>query len=309
MPSRPPQLPSLSAIRVFEAAARHESFTRAAEELGMTQAAVSYQIKSLEEELGLALFQRLPRKVVLTAMGKRLATPVTEAFSTLRSAFAQNAERSEGELSITTLPTFASKWLVHRLGTFQLQNPKLAVRLDTSIALADLTTGEFDVSIRAGKGTWPGMITHFLLPNLYTPLVSPKLLKTLGPRPTPRDLATLPLLGRTDWWLNWLTEAGATDVDLSGRRELALYVEEFDVKSALAGHGVAIASPIFFGRELESGSLVNPFPPVLRDPLDYWVTYPEFRQRSEKIRTFVQWILAEAKPEASPKGARRATRT
>jgi len=227
----------------------------------------------------------------------------------LRSAFAQNAERSEGELSITTLPTFASKWLVHRLGTFQLQNPKLAVRLDTSIALADLTTGEFDVSIRAGKGTWPGMITHFLLPNLYTPLVSPKLLKTLGPRPTPRDLATLPLLGRTDWWLNWLTEAGATDVDLSGRRELALYVEEFDVKSALAGHGVAIASPIFFGRELESGSLVNPFPPVLRDPLDYWVTYPEFRQRSEKIRTFVQWILAEAKPEASPKGARRATRT
>ncbi|WP_394830781.1 LysR substrate-binding domain-containing protein [Pendulispora rubella] len=308
MPSRP-QLPSLSAIRVFEAAARHESFTRAAEELGMTQAAVSYQIKSLEEELGLALFQRLPRKVVLTPMGKRLATPVTEAFSTLRSAFAENVERSEGELSITTLPTFASKWLVHRLGTFQLQNPKLAVRLDTSIALADLTTGQFDVSIRSGAGNWPGMVTHFLLPNLYTPLVSPKLLKTLGPRPSPRDLARLPLLGRTDWWINWLAHAGATDVDLSGRVELALYVEEFDVKSAIAGHGVAIASPIFFAKELESGSLVNPFPPVIRDPLDYWLAYPEFRQRSEKIRTFVKWILAEAKPEASPKGARRASRT
>src|SRR5262249_45094238 len=149
-------------------------------------AAVSYQIKSLEEELGLALFQRLPRKVVLTAVGKRLATPVNEAFTTLRSAFAENAERSEGELSITTLPTFASKWLVHRLGTFQLQNPQLAVRLDTSLTLADLTTGQFDVSIRSGKGSWPGIVAHFLLPNLYTPLVSPKLFKTLGPRPTPR---------------------------------------------------------------------------------------------------------------------------
>ncbi|WP_394827596.1 LysR substrate-binding domain-containing protein [Pendulispora albinea] len=294
---RPPPLPPLSAIRVFEAAARHESFTRAAEELGMTQAAVSYQIKLLEQELGMPLFQRLPRKVVLTATGKRLASPVVEAFTILRAAFADTSERAEGELSISTLPTFASKWLVHRLGTFQLRNPKLAVRLDTSIGLVDLTGGAFDVSVRLGSGEWPGLASHFLLPNAYTPLLGPKLLRTLGPHPKPLDLLKLSLLGRTAWWIRWFAEAGVEGVDLSGRVELALYQEQFDVTAAIEGHGVALASPLFFAREIEAGLLVHPFGPVVRDRNAYWVAYPEFRRRSEKIRTFVSWILGEAKAD------------
>src|SRR5687767_13964178 len=121
-------LPPLSAIRAFEAAARLQSFTRAANELHMTQAAVSYQIKQLEQRLGLILFQRLPRQVVLTAAGQRLAPSVLDAFKTLQTAFAQALERAESELAITSLPTIASNWLVPRLGTFQLAHPKLAVR-------------------------------------------------------------------------------------------------------------------------------------------------------------------------------------
>ena len=305
MSTRPRPLPSLSAIRVFEAAARHESFTRAAEELGMTQAAASYQIKLLEQELGIALFQRLPRKVVLTSAGKRLAPSVVEAFTTLRTVFAENIERSESELSISTLPTFAAKWLVYRLGTFQLQNPKLAVRLDTSVELADLAGGAFDIGIRSGGGKWPGLTSHFLLPSSFTPLLSPKLLQTLGARPGPKDLLKLSLLGRTAWWNRWFAEAGVSGVDLSGRVELALFQEQYDVTAAIEGHGVAITSPLLFAREIEAGRLVHPFAPVLLDPHAYWVVYPEFRRGSEKIRTFVNWILAEAKADARPKAPRR----
>jgi LysR family transcriptional regulator, glycine cleavage system transcriptional activator len=294
-------LPALSAIRAFEAAARLASFTRAAEELGMTQAAVSYQIKRLEERLGLTLFQRLPRKVVLTQAGEQLAPAVLDSFQALRAAFARTLERAESELAITALPTIAANWLVPRLGAFQLAHPRLAVRLDTGVPLVDLTQGEFDIGIRNGRGEWPGLAAHFLLPSLYTPLCSPVLLDS-GVLNAPADLLKLPRMGRERWWRAWLTAAGVNDSDLSARPGVELGVEQYEVTAAIAGHGVAITSPLFFRAEIEAGRLVQPFARVLRDERDYWLVYPAARRQSAKIRAFRDWILEQAarEPAFSP---------
>lgn len=287
------RLPPLPAIRAFEAAARLSSFTRAAQELHMTQAAVSYQIKQLEQRLGLPLFQRLPRQVALTPDGEQLAATVQEAFKLLRGAFEQTLKRSEGELAITSLPTIAATWLVPRLGAFQLAHPRVAVRLDSSVAAVDFGRGEFDVGLRNGLGEWPGLVAHRLLPSLFTPLCSPEVARRLR---TPADLLAEPRFGRERWWRQWLEMAGVANADAS-TPSTGLSVEQFEVTSAIAGHGVAITSPLFFRKELASGELVQPFPLTLRDERDYWLVYPAMRANSAKIRAFRAWLLDEAEKE------------
>ena len=284
-------LPSLPAIRAFEAAARLGSFTRAADELHMTQAAVSYQIKQLEQRLGLGLFHRQPRQVVLTPAGDRLAPVVLDAFKQLRTAFEQALERAETELAITALPTIAAAWLVPRLGAFQLAHPRLAVRLDSAVQLVDLTRGEFDVGIRIGAGEWPGLDADFLLPSLFTPLCSPALRERLR---TPADMLALPRFGRERWWRAWFAAAGLPDADLTAKPGIELDVEHHAVTAAIAGHGVAISSPLFFEQDLAAGRLMQPFDPVVRDRRDYWLTYPAALRNSDKIRAFRAWLLAQA---------------
>ena len=284
-------LPSLPAVRAFEAAARLGSFTRAADELHMTQAAVSYQIKQLEQRLGLGLFHRQPRQVVLTPAGQRLAPAVLDAFKQLRTAFAQAIERVETELAITALPTIASAWLVPRLGAFQLTHPRLAVRLDTTVELVDLNRGEFDVGIRIGAGEWPGLDADFLLPSLFTPLCSPALRERLR---TPADMLALPRFGRERWWRAWFAAAGLADADLTAKPGVELDVEQHAVTAAIAGHGVALSSPLFFEQDIAAGRLLQPFELVVRDQRDYWLTYPTTLRTSEKIRAFRAWLLAQA---------------
>ncbi len=284
-------LPPLSAIRAFEAAARLGSFTRAADELHMTQAAVSYQIKQLEQRLGLGLFHRQPRQVVLTPAGHRLAPAVLDAFKQLRTAFAQAIERVETELAITALPTIAAAWLVPRLGAFQPTHPRLAVRLDTTVELVDLNRGEFDVGIRIGAGEWPGLDADFLLPSLFTPLCSPALRERLR---TPADMLALPRFGRERWWRAWFAAAGLADADLTAKPGVELDVEQHAVTAAIAGHGVALSSPLFFEQDIAAGRLLQPFELVVRDQRDYWLTYPTTLRTSEKIRAFRAWLLAQA---------------
>ncbi|WP_242163563.1 transcriptional regulator GcvA [Lysobacter sp. M15] len=284
-------LPPLPAIRAFEAAARLGSFTRAADELHMTQAAVSYQIKQLERRLGLGLFHRQPRQVVLTPAGHRLAPAVLDAFKQLRTAFAQAIERVETELAITALPTIASAWLVPRLGAFQLTHPRLAVRLDTTVELVDLNRGEFDVGIRIGAGEWPGLDADFLLPSLFTPLCSPALRERLR---TPADMLALPRFGRERWWRAWFAAAGLADAELTTKPGVELDVEQHAVTAAIAGHGVALSSPLFFEQDIAAGRLLQPFELVVRDQRDYWLTYPTTLRTSEKIRAFRAWLLAQA---------------
>ena len=182
MTKLPSKLPPMSAVRVFEAAARHQSFTRAAEELGMTQAAISYQIKVLEDRIGAPLFIRMPRQVILTQKGRQLAPAVTDAFEALRTAFAGVEEMVQSVLSITTLTTFAANWLIPRLGRFQQLQPGIAVKIDVSPHVAEFAQTEFDIAIRSGNGDWPGLEAHLLFPNLFTPVCSPDLIRGIDLR-------------------------------------------------------------------------------------------------------------------------------
>ena len=214
------KLPPLTAIRAFEAAARHESFTKAAAELGMTQAAISYQVKLLEDRVGAPLFLRQPKKVVLSEVGKRLAPQVSEAFHRLEAAFAAMRGTAEGVLSVTTVHTFATNWLVPRLGAFQLAHPDIAVRLDVSSRTLDLTREEFDIGIRGGQGAWPGHKAHRLMEGEFTPLCSPELLARSGPLKEPADLLRLPRLDAHDeWWRQWFALAGVDYVKPPRRRQ------------------------------------------------------------------------------------------
>ena len=289
-----PALPPLAAVRAFEAAARHGSFTKAAEELGMTQAAVSYQVKLLEDRLGAPLFLRLPKRVALSEAGKRLATPVSEAFQRLEAAFAAMRETSEGVLSVTVIMSFAHNWLVPRLGTFQLAHPNIAVRLDTSQQLVDFSREEVDVGIRSGRGVWPGLKAHLLMPTEFTPLCSPALLARAGKLDGPADLLRLPLLDwRDEWWLQWFALAGIADPKPAPHPTIQLESQVLLGQAAMAGQGVAILTPAYFAADIAAGRLVQPFDLVGRSESSFWLVYPQERQSSPKIRAFRDWILKE----------------
>ncbi|MFJ7352724.1 LysR substrate-binding domain-containing protein [Phyllobacterium sp. NPDC097923] len=290
----PMNLPPLAAIRVFEAAARHGNFTKAAEELGMTQAAVSYQIKLLEERVGSPLFLRLPRQVVLTEIGARLAPATTEAFEILRAAFATTRESADGILTIATIPTFAATWLVPRLGSFQMENPALAVRLKSGREMTDFVRQEADVGIRSGTKEWPGLVCHKLFQAYFTPMLSPALAASVGGVKTPTDLLKLPILDPGDpWWNIWFSLVGIEKPTLRGDLRNRLGDQHLEGRAVLAGQGVGILTPFFFQPELQQGQLIQPFDIVGSSEHAYWLVYPEARRNVPKIRAFRDWMLGQ----------------
>ena len=221
-PSGPP-LPPLAAIRAFEAAARHGSFTAAGAELSMTQAAVSYQIRILEERVGAPLFRRRARGVALTAEGQRLAEPAGEAMAILREAFAE-ARRDAGEtLVISVLATFATHVLAPGLGRFQIAHPAITTRVEIDHRMADLLAGEATVAIRAGQGVWPGLRADHLMRATYTPMVSRAFVERHGPLRSPEDLLSVPRLDADDPdWALWFRAAGVMPPPATGRTHPAL---------------------------------------------------------------------------------------
>jgi LysR family glycine cleavage system transcriptional activator len=280
----------LSALRIFEAAARLKSFTRASEELGVTQAAVSWQVKALEQRLDQPLFRRLPREVELTASGERLARAAGEAMALLRTALADLTETGEGVLSVTTLESLAVQWLAPRIGAFQIAHPKIAVRLETSGSLADLQRGGFDVGLRSGSGDWPGLQSHFLFHAGVTPLCTPSVRQELG-LARPQDLLSAPLIGLEEEWAQWFEAAGLAAPAPTARGRLIADLQSIEVGSALAGRGVALGSPILFAPELAQGRLVQPFPILSTRSAGHWLTYPKDRRRAPKIMAFREWLL------------------
>lgn len=292
-------LPPLSAIRVFEATARHLSFTRAAEELGMTQAAVSYQIKLLEERLGAPLFLRRPRGIVLTEAGQRLAPRTSEAFDILRDAYGRFSEAEPATLIVNTMHTFASQWLAPRLGTFQLAHPEIAVRLETTSRVVDFAREEVDVVVRAGKGQWPGLVAHELLAVRFTPMLSPRLAASVGGIREPKDILKLTLVDPRDpWWISWFNANGLPLEALERQESPSLSMQALDAEVAMAGLGVALLTPAYYRRELAEGKLIQPFEQVLDEGNSYWLAYPESRRNVPKIRAFRDWIVAEAAKES-----------
>jgi len=289
-----PNLPPLTAVRAFEAAARHQSFTKAAEELGMTQAAVSYQVKVLEDRLGKALFVRLPKKVELSETGRRLAPAVAAAFQGLHAAFAELRETDDSVLAATVVHTFATNWLVPRLGAFQQLHPEIKVRIDLSGRNVDFTREDFDIGIRGARGKWPGLRADQLMPIAFTPLCSPDFLARHGPWPSPDDMLKAPRLDAHDeWWRLWFQAAGISDTPPVAPSNVSLDVQSLLGTAAIAGQGIAMLMPAFFAADLAAGRLVQPFPLMATDGTAYWLVYPEARKSVRKIRAFRDWILGE----------------
>ena len=292
------RLPPLAAVRVFEAAARHGNFSRAGEELAMTQSAVSYQMKLLEERLGGPLFVRNGRAMALTAPGQRIAPQVTEAFTLLDKAFAAARTENDTILNITAPQTFSANWLSSRIGDFNLVQPDLAVRLNVSDTLVDLANSEYDVAIRGmpprGAPEWertPGLIAHFLMRMAVTPLASPEFLARHVVR-EPADLQSVPRLSPEDeWWDVWF--ASLTEPDPRGQYRPGIRFESqvLDGHAAMAGHGVAILSPPMFQNAIRAGQLVQPFPQVAYYRNSCWLVYAEHKRNLPKVRALRDWLL------------------
>jgi LysR family transcriptional regulator, glycine cleavage system transcriptional activator len=291
------RLPPLAAVRVFEAAARHENFTQAAAELGMTQAAVSYQIRLLEERLGASLFARIKGRVSLTDAGRRIAPLVAAAFETLEDAFSGLVAEDQALLSISTAQTFATTWLAPRLGNFQIRHADLAVRLSTDNRIVDFTTGEFHAAIRMGRGDWPGLKCHFMFRLHFSPICSAEF-AARHRFERPAQLLDVPRLSPADdWWRDWFAEAGVAA--RAGRPDPGLVLDNqvIEANAAFAGAGIAMMTPMFWRPELAAGRLVQPFPLVHVTDRGHWLVYPEGRRNQPKIAALRDWLLAEVEAE------------
>ncbi len=288
------RLPPLAAVRVFEAAARHGNYTRAAEELGMTQAAVSYQMKLLEERLGVALFARSGRGIALTEIGQRIAPQLTGAFDAMGQAFASVHAETEGVINITAPRTLATNWLASRLGSFQLARPDLAVRLHVGDEMVDLLAGEADVALRGAPGPMPGLCCHFLMGMPVAPFASPAFLAKHPAVRSPADLLGLPRLSyRDDWWDLWFAAAMGEAPDYEDLAGVRFDSQILDGSAAIAGHGVSILSPPMWLPAIAAGQLVQVLPHTAQYRNAFWLMYPESKRNQPRIRAFRDWLLAE----------------
>lgn len=291
------RIPPLTAVRAFEAAARHGHFTRAAGELGMTQAAVSYQIKLLEERLGATLFARSGRGLVLTEAGRRIAPEVTRAFELLDTAFGGVRDEAESVLTVSAPTSFAANWLAGRLGTFQLTRPGLAVRLDIDDTIVDLSSGVADVAVRAGVPPWPGLAHHFVMRMAFAPFAAPALIARHPPVRRPEDLLALPRLADEHWWPLWFRSAGI-DAPTDAAGGIRFDSQVLQGNAAINGHGVALLSPLLWQPQVASGQLVRLSPTIGFWRCGIWLVHPESKRNAAKIRAFREWLLAEVRTAA-----------
>jgi LysR family transcriptional regulator, glycine cleavage system transcriptional activator len=288
------KLPSLASIRAFESAARLGSFAQAASELGTTSASVSYHVRQLERQIRLPLFRRHAQRVELTTAGAVIAREATNAFAALRASFVRAVDVDESLLALTTLPSFGAGWLTPRLGNFRAQHPRISLRLDTSNDAEDLNDGRFDAAIRNGNGRWPGLKAIKLLPSIFMPLCAPKLKSVAAGLSNPRRSVDLPLLGRPDWWAMWFRARGFDSVPSRDKFGMSLTHEYLDIAAAVAGHGIAIGSPLLFRADIDAGRLVPAHDAVATDGRAFWLAYPAARAHSRKIALFGEWLEVEA---------------
>ncbi|HSK41115.1 MAG TPA: transcriptional regulator GcvA [Arenibaculum sp.] len=289
------RLPPLNAVRAFEAAARHLSFTRAAEELNVTQAAISHQIKALEETLGIVLFRRLNRALLLTEAGQSFMPPVRDALDLIADATARlKVVESGGPLTVSTIASFAAKWLVPRLPRFQQRHPNIDVLISTTPQLIDFGQHDADIAIRFGRGGWPGLRSERLLTEEIFPVCAPALRAGPPPLRTPADLAHVTLL-HDDFrigWEMWLESVGIDTVD---HRRGPRFTDSFLVlHAALAGQGVALGRGVLAAEDIAAGRLVRLFDVALASDVAYWVVAPERHFERPKVKAFRDWVMDEA---------------
>ncbi|WNG32604.1 transcriptional regulator GcvA [Archangium violaceum] len=286
------RIPPLGALRAFEAGARHLSFTRAAAELCVTQAAISHQVRQLEDWLGVSLFERRGHALRLTAKGAAYLRELTPAFERMSEATTRLYEREQGPLRITVLPSFASCWLVPRLEGFRRLHPDIELHLTSSAELWDFLDDRFDLGIRSGLGRWTGLKAYQLADEALSPVCSPSLAKKLR---SPSDLRKVRLLHDTpkDGWRRWLDGAGVDGVDAEAGP--AFNDAGLVLQAAVHGHGVALGRLLLASDDLKAGRLVQPFAKALPNDFSYWLVHPRPLTERRDVAAFRTWLLSEVK--------------
>jgi LysR family glycine cleavage system transcriptional activator len=288
----PRRLPPLTALRAFEAAGRHANFARAAEELSITPAAVSQQVRSLEDFLGVRLFTRRARGVELTAAGAEYARSLGLLLDQLALA-TERARRTEEprRLTIATTPSFAARWLMPRLTGFLELHPQFDVRLSTSNAIADFARQDIDVAVRYGTGRWPGLKAQLLLSAELFPVCSPAFRQGSHPLRAPADLRPRTLLRlATDDWPRWFEAAG-----LGSRRAEGPQFSDAGLlaQAAVAGQGVALGQSVIVADDLAAGRLIEPFELRIPSGMAYYLAAPPEMFQSRKVAAFQRWLRRE----------------
>lgn len=295
MANAPRRLPNLSALRAFEAAARHENFTDAAQELFVTHSAISHQIRALEGELGAALFQRSGRRVTLTEIGHAYAQQITAAFTNIALATASIVrDQRTPRLVLSTIPSFAARWLAPRLGRFILANPEIDLELRSSTDLVDLEHADVDVGIRFGTGPYPELHCEPLMRETFLVACSPHFNGGVFPQ-TPADLTSFTLLrSDAERWRFWLDAAGLHDAQPPARG--AIYEDSsLLIEGAAEGLGIAMVRSSLAADALASGRLVPLFPEIVApSPWSYWVVTSKANAERAPVRKFREWVVAEA---------------
>ena len=296
-------VPGTRALRTLEAAARHLNFTRAADELGLTPAAVSHQIKEFEDQLGMALFARTSRTMRLTEAGAVLFEASTDAIDLLNRAVSRASKLARGQslLKVTADAHFAAKWLMRRVDGFRAIRPDIELRFDISYEVRDFDLDDVDVGIRFGTGKYPGLAADRLFDNVIIPVCSPRLLRDGPPLKTPRDLFNHRLV-HIEWsrqgvtwpnWRMWMAAAGVDDFDDS--RTVVFGTSSDCVQAAVEGSAVALADFAMVAHDLSDGRLVQPFDLGVRmaSEFAYFLVYPQSAADDPRIAAFRGWILAE----------------
>jgi LysR family glycine cleavage system transcriptional activator len=290
-------LPSLHALHVFEAAARYMSFTEAAGELHITQTAVSHQVKALESELGVALFRRGPRRVSLTAAGRAWAAELGPIFARLEAAHRKlrhASRRGQGEVALSIIPSFASRWLVPRLGRFLDVHPQMELRISASAHLVDFATEPVDLGIRYGTGRYPGLAVERLAADAWVVVAAPALLARRRPR-APRDLLGELLLhdDTPGAWATWLARQGVSGASPERRTEIS--DSSMLAEAALRGQGIALARWSLIVDELATGRLELVFPRLAPVPTGraYFLVAPRENLRRPAVAAFWDWVRRE----------------
>jgi len=292
-------LPGLNGLRAFEAAARHLSFTRAADELHVTQTAISHQIRKLEDQLGVKLFLRRIRAVELTREGEEYLPSVRAAFEDLRQATARlRGPRAHAVVTVSTTTSLAAKWLLPKLADFQAQYPNIEIRLTTTTALIDLAGEGIDLGIRYGRGAWPGLQADWLMAEDIFPVCSPTLLTGPKPLARPEDLAQHTLLHMSlyaDEWQHWLTAAGLP-ARLATGPGLTFDLSLMALAAAMDGLGVALGRTAYVEADLAAGRLVKPFDFVLPAEAGFYVVTPQGTAPRSEVASFIAWLHGTAAP-------------
>lgn len=298
------RLPPLNALRVFDSAARHLSFTKAAEELFVTQAAVSHQIKTLEEFLGLKLFRRRNRSLLLTEEGQSYYIDIKEIFSSINEATRKLLARSaKGALTVSLSPSFAIQWLVPRLSGFNQSYPGIDVRIQAVDREEDKLADDVDVAIFYGRGNWTGLRTDRLYAEYLIPVCAPSLLTGEKPLKTPSDLIYHTLLhdtSRRDW------QAYVRQLEIQNQINVQqgpiFSHSSMVIQAAVHGQGVALVNNVMARSEIESGRLVRPFQDVLVSKNAFYLVCQDSQAELGKIAAFRQWILSQAANEQEKLG-------